>query len=124
MNSGQLLSGLLASGAGYCLLALFLAFRRRAWARRARKLAATSGVMLPGPLTGRVARFLRDEWLFGLLVTWAFLASLTGLLAPEDGWRSWAQSFPWILAGTPMLCVCFSYASTVWPRWKHPAPAV
>ncbi len=36
-------------------------------ARRAHRLARRSDIALPEPLTGRVARFLRDAWLSGML---------------------------------------------------------
>ena len=118
MNTGQLLGDIIGSAVGYSLAASFMAFRRRSWARRAHKLAANSDIALPGPLTARVARFLRDEWLFGLLVAWVFVAPLTGMLAAGGGRHSLAQWFPWIMSGLPVLCVCLSYASTLWPRWR------
>jgi len=118
VNTGQLLSNFIGTGIGYSLAALFMAFRRRSWTRRAHKLAASSDIALPDPLAPRVARFLRDEFLFGLLVTWVSVAPLVGILTPDGRQHLAAQSFPWILAGLPLACVCMSYALTVWPRWR------
>lgn len=118
MNTGQLLSNFIGTGIGYSLLVLFMAFRRRSWIRRAHKLAASSDIALPDPLAPRVARFLRNEFLFGLLVTWVSVSPLIGILTPYARRYMAAQSFPWILAGLPLACVCLSYALTVWPRWR------
>jgi hypothetical protein len=121
MNIHHYLVDVVIYGIGYgsmAVSAVFLAFRSRIWVRKAHKLAADSDIVLPGPLTGRVARFLRDEFLFFALVAWLFVCLAIEMLTVDWGRRQWAQWFPWLLAGLPVFCVCFCYASTVWPRWR------
>lgn len=106
---------------GFGLGALLYAFRRRLWARRAHRLARRSDIALPEPLTGRVARFLRDAWLSGmlpsLLVLPLFWWPLT-IYNPDRGPHQFAHSYPWFVTAFPVLGIVSSFLSTLWPRWR------
>jgi hypothetical protein len=87
MNIHHYLGNVAGAVIGFGLGALLYAFRRRLWARRAHRLARRSDITLPEPLTGRVARFLRDAWLSGMLPSLLVLpltAGATWAPAPPD----------------------------------------
>jgi hypothetical protein len=93
---------------------------KQGWARSARKLAAWSDIALPGPLAGRVARFLRGQYLawqlgYALIFPLMWTAMSSG---GEPGF--WAAWFPWFLAGVPLFCAVHGFAVGLWPRWQAP----
>jgi hypothetical protein len=106
----------IASVAGGTILGL----DRQRWIRLARKLAERSDIALPGPLAGRVARFLRGQFLVGQLgFALAFALVWTAVLSGgEPGF--WAAWFPWFLAGVPLSCAVYGFARGLWPRWQAP----
>lgn len=92
--------------------------RKHVWIKHAHKLAASSDIALPGLMAGRVARFLRDEFLFGQLVGLLTVPPLVAVLSGDQPHRYWVRWFPWILAGLPLYCAIFGFVQTLWPRWK------
>lgn len=118
MSAGQYIAIAIGSGVAFAFAGLLLAFRDSTWARRAHKLAAKSDMALPGPLVPKVARFLRDSWLFGSLMLWICEPLvLTAVGGPYDRPDS-TRWLPWVVTGLPILMAGFAYALTVWPRWK------
>lgn len=95
-----------------------LVFRRSIWARKAHQLAAKSDMTLPEQIVPKVARFLRDSWLFGLLMLWLCEPLVLTAIGDPYGRREWTRWLPWVVTGLPILMAGFSYALTVWPRWK------
>ena len=102
----------------FAIHAVIAVLRRQVWIRRAHKLAARSDIALPGPLAGRVARFLRNEFLFGQLVTVLAVPLLTAVLVGAEAHRNWATWFPPILAGLPLYWAILCFVPSLWPRWK------
>jgi hypothetical protein len=93
---------------------------KQRWISLARNLAERSDIALPGPLAGRVARFLRGQFLVGQLVSaLTFLLVWTAIHSGgEPGF--WAAWFPWFLAGVPLSCAVYGFARGLWPRWQAP----
>jgi hypothetical protein len=106
----------LASAVGVTVLWL----DRQRWISRARGLAEWSDIALPGPLAGRVARFLRGQFLVGQ--PWLVVALPLAWTAVFSGGQpgTWAAWFPWFLAGVPLSCAIFGFARGLWPRWQAP----
>src|SRR5215469_12544118 len=102
----------------FVISAVVAVLRKHMWIQRAHKLAARSDIALPGPLAGRVARFLRDEFLFGQLVTVLATPPLSAVIVDAGMNRNWAVWFPWILAGLPLYWVIVCFVISLWPRWK------
>jgi hypothetical protein len=98
--------------------AVIAVLRKHMWIQRAHKLAARSDIALPGLLAGRAARFLRDEFLFGQLVTVLTVPFLVAVLVGDEAHRYWATWFPWILAGLPLYWAVVCFVLSLWPRWK------
>src|SRR5262245_31784046 len=111
MNVTQhFLASLIAAAIGSVVAGTILGLDKQRWISLARNLAARSDIALPGPLAGRVARFLRGQSLVALLgyaltfpVVWT--AAFSG---GEPG--IWAAWFPWFLAGVPLSCAVYGFA--------------
>lgn len=109
---------LIGYAVGFAILAVIAAFSRDMWVQRAHKLAAQSNIALPGQLAGRVARFLRDEFLFGQLIMVAVIPLTDAVIVGNGEQRHWAAWFPWILAGLPLFWIIYTFVASAWPRWK------
>jgi hypothetical protein len=111
------LASLFAAAIGAVVVVTILGLDKQRWISLARKLGARSDIALPGPLADRVARFLRNESLFGQLVTALATPLLVAIIAGGDAHRNWAAWFPWILAGLPLCWALFCFVLSLWPRW-------
>jgi hypothetical protein len=118
MSAGTYQAAAIGVGIGCTVAGLLPACRRNYWVRKAEKLASRSDIALPGPLIPKVARFLRKGQLSGLLVVWIFAPLMMAALGDPYGRRDWGRWLPWLVIGLPILTAGFSYAETVWPRWK------
>jgi hypothetical protein len=116
--TSTLVANLVGYAIAYVIGAVVMGTHRSWWLRRAHKLAAQSDIALPGPLAGRVARFLRNESLFGQLVNVAAVPLVLTALRGGEEHQDWAAWFPWVLAGLPLYSIVVLFAFTVWPRWK------
>ena len=111
---GALIAAAIASVVGVTILGL----DKQRWGSLAGRLAARSDIALPGPLAGRVARFLRGQFVVGqlgyaLVLPLAWTAVFNG---DEPGF--WAAWFPWFLAGVPPISVVVGFVGGRWPRWQ------
>ena len=102
----------------FVISAVVAVLRKHMWIQRAHKLAARSDIALPGLLAGRVARFLRDEFLFVQLVTVPAVPLLAAMVVGAEAHRNWATWFPWILAVLPLYWAISCFVISLWPRWK------
>jgi len=118
VSAGQYIALAIGCGVASLFAGLLLAFRRNTWARKAHNLAARSDMALPGHIVPKVARFLRDSWLFGLVLLWMCEPVVLTAVGGPYGRREPARWLPWVVTGLPILMAGFSYALTVWPRWK------
>jgi hypothetical protein len=103
---------------GFTIIAAILLPRRRLWVKRAHKLAVQSDIALPGPLVGRIARFLRNEILFSQLIVALTVPLLDAVLFYSLAHRNRAAWHPWILVGVPLYWAAACLALSLWPRWK------
>lgn len=119
MNLTQhFLASLIAAAIVSVVVVTILGLDKQRWIGLARKLAARSDIALPRPLAGRVARFLRGQFLVGQLgYALAFPLAWTAVFSGEEP-GIWAVWFPWFLAGVPPFFAVFSYAGGLWPRWQ------
>jgi hypothetical protein len=118
MSRDEFIGSLIGSAIVFVIGAVIVPPRKHMWIKRAHKLAASSDIALPGLIADRVARFLRDEFLFGQLVTLLTLPPLVTVLAGDQAHRYWARWFPWILAGLPLYWAIVCFVLSLWPRWK------
>jgi hypothetical protein len=98
-----------------------MAFDRRHWLKQAHKLARNSDIALPPHLEQRVARFLREQYVFGLLVSWLVVPPLvTVSVSPLDYHTraAWLRWYPWAFAGMPAFWILFALIVSAWPRWR------
>jgi hypothetical protein len=109
--SGQTIVGaLIGLGIGYFLTIpfyVFLAFQDSMWTRRAYRLAGQSNIALPANLAGRVARFLRAQYLFSIpaltVVIVVFDVVLYGDNTQQRDWTLWFRgSSPECRFSTPL----------------------
>jgi hypothetical protein len=88
----------------------------------AHRLARRVDIALPLWMEDRVVGFLRNQYLFGLLVTWLavppLVTVLTAQLTAHDNLRYWAARFPWMIAGMPLFWIATCLAVSAWPRWR------
>jgi hypothetical protein len=102
------------------VVVIILVLEKQRWISQARNLAEQSDIALPGPLAGRVARFLRGQFLVGQL-GFALASSLVWTAVFRGGEPGfWAVRFPWFLAGVPLSCAVCGFARGLWPRWQAP----
>jgi hypothetical protein len=118
MSGPGFIGYLIGYAIAFAIFAIIAVLHKRMWIRRAHKLAAQSDIALPGPLAGRVARLLRDESLFGQLVTMLTGPLLTATVVGGLAHRNWAAWFPPILVGLPLYWAIFCFVLSLWPRWK------
>lgn len=118
MSMDYFVGSLIGYSIAFVIHAVIAVFRKRMWIRRAHKLAARSDIALPGPFADRIARFLRNEFLLGQLLTVLTTPLLVATVVGADAHQNWAARFPWILVGLPLYWATFCFVISLWPRWK------
>lgn len=122
MSVHPIVGALIGLGIGYFLMIpcyAFVAFRDSMWIKRAYRLAGQSNIALHAHLAGRVARFLRAQYLFSVpVLSMVIVVFEFAVIGDNTRQRDWTSRFPWILAGMPLFYTAYLFAATLWPRWK------
>jgi hypothetical protein len=118
---GQLLARYLGFGIAYAITVLIMTFDRRHWLKQAHNLARNSDIALPPYLEWQVARFLREQYVFGLAFNWLVVPPLVTAYAWPLDYQTraaWLRWYPWAFAGMPTLWILFALIVSAWPRWQ------
>jgi hypothetical protein len=118
---GQLLARYLGFSIGYAIGALVMWFDKRHWLKRAHKLARNSGITLPPYLERRVARFLWEQYVFGLSWNWLIgppVITAFTLSLGYDTRAAWLRWYPWVFGGMPAFWMISALFISAWPRWR------
>jgi hypothetical protein len=118
MKAQQLIGNLIEIGIAYALVMIIVWFRKGMWERRAHRLAANSDIALPAHLVGRVARFLRSQYAFTMLVTLLSISIELSVIDNHDPSGHWARWLPLVVAGLPVALAPALAVLTMGPRWK------
>jgi len=118
--TNTLVGGLIGYAIAFPVIAVVMGRDMSRWIKRAHKLAAQSDIALPGLLAGRVARFLRNEYLLSQLVLVPTVPLFSAAYVAGDAYphQDWTEWFPRILAGLPLYLIVMFFAISRWPRWK------